>query len=119
MSNVPQTTSPWVSYAVIVPKTDGSIRITLDARNVNKAIISTNPPIPKQEDVRAQLAGARYFSKLDFKLAFWQLELHLDSHYLTVFHANNKLYQYTRLIMGVKPAQGELNAALKPTCSHP
>ena len=36
--------SPWVSYAVIFPKTDGSISITLDARNVNKVIISTNQP---------------------------------------------------------------------------
>ena len=62
--------SPWVSCAGIVPKTDGSICITLDAHNVNKAIISTNQPIPKQEDIRVQLAGARYFSKLDFKSAF-------------------------------------------------
>ena len=43
--------SPWVSCAVIVPKTDGSIRITLNSRNVNKAIISTNQTIPKQEDI--------------------------------------------------------------------
>ena len=106
--------STWVSCAVIVPKADGSIRITLAARNVNKAIISTNQPIPKQKGMRAQLAGSRFFSKLDFKLAFWQLDLHPDSRYLTVFYANDKLYQYTRLIMAVKPAQGELNAALKP-----
>ena len=39
---------PWVSCAVIVPKTNGSIRITLDASDVNKAIISTNQPIPKK-----------------------------------------------------------------------
>ena len=82
--------SPWVSCTVIVPKTDGSIHITLDACNENKAIISTNQPIPKQEDIRAQSTGARYFSKLDFKSAFWQLELHSDSRYLTVFHANDK-----------------------------
>ena len=49
--------SPWGSCAVIVPKTDGSIRITFDSRNVNKAIISTNQPIIKQEDIRARLAG--------------------------------------------------------------
>ena len=110
--------SPWVSCAVIVPKTNGSIRITLDARNANKALISTNQPIPKQEDIRAQLVGSRYFSKLYFKSAFWQLELHPDSRYLTMFHANDKLYQYTRLIMEVKPAQGELNAALKPIFAH-
>ena len=65
-----------------------------------------------------QFPGARFLSKLDSKLAFWQLELHPDSHYLTVFHANDKLYQYTRLIMGVKPAQRELNAALKPIFTH-
>ena len=110
--------SPWASCAVTVPKTDGSIHITLDVRNVNKAIISNNQPIPKQEDIRVQLAGVRYFSNLDFKATFWQLELHPDSCHLTVFHANDKLYQYTRLIMGVKPAQGELNAALKPISAH-
>ena len=103
---------PLVSCAVIVPKTDGSIRITLDARNVNKAIISTNQSIPKQEDISTQLAGARYFSKLDFKSAFWQLELHPDSRYLTVLHANDNFYQCTRLIMAVKPAHGERNAVL-------
>ena len=106
--------SPWVSSAVIIPKTDGSIHITLDARNENKVIISTNQPIPNQEDIRAQLTGARYFSKLDFKSAFWQLELHPDFRYVTVLHANDKLYQHARLIVGVNPAQGELNAALKP-----
>ena len=62
--------SPWVSCAAIVPETDGSIRITLDARNVNKTIISTNQPITKQEDIRAQLAGVRYFSKLDLNQHF-------------------------------------------------
>ena len=105
--------SPWVSCAVIVPKTDSSIRITLDARNINKTIISTIQPIPEQEEIRVQLAGARYFNKLDFKPTFWKLELHPDSCYLTVFHRNDELYQHTRLIMGVKLAQGKLNAALK------
>ena len=51
---------------------------------------------------------------MDFKSAFWQIELHPDSRYLTVFHANDKLYRYKRLTMGVKPAQGELNMALQP-----
>ena len=98
--------SPWVSCAVIVPKTDISIHITLDARNANKAITSTNQPIPKQEDIRVEYHGARYFSTLDFKSAFWQLELQPDSRYLTVFHANDKLCQYTRLTMGGKTSTG-------------
>ena len=42
--------SPWVPCSV-VPKTDGSVRVNFHARNVNKAIISTNQPIPKQENI--------------------------------------------------------------------
>jgi hypothetical protein len=64
--------------------------------------------------IKAKLSGAKIFSKMDFKSAFWQIELHPDSRYLTVFHANDKLYRYKRLTMGVKPAQGELNVALQP-----
>ena len=39
--------APWVSCSVVLPKDDDSLRITLDARNVNKALISSNHPIPK------------------------------------------------------------------------
>ena len=52
--------APWISCPVIVPKPDGSIRITLDARNVNKAVQSNNHPIPRYEDIKAKLAGKRF-----------------------------------------------------------
>ena len=106
--------TPWISNAVYVPKPDGSLRVTLDARNINKAIQSSNLPIPRQEDIKAKLGGSKVKSKIDFKTAFWQLLLGVESRPLTVFSMNNKLYRYKRLIMGVKSAQGELNAALSP-----
>ena len=84
--------APWISNIVIAPKPDGNIRMTLDARNLNKAIMSTNLPIPRHEDVKAKLAGCKIFSKMDFKSAFWQIEIEEKSRYLTVFHANGKLY---------------------------
>ena len=73
---------------------------------------------PYIEDTKAQLSGVNYFSKLDFKSAFWQLELDMKSPTLITFHANNKLCCYTRHKMGVKPAQAELNAALKTIFTH-
>ena len=51
--------SPWVPNAVIAPKTNGSIRMTFDARNVNKTIIPTNHPIPRHEDIKAKLEGCK------------------------------------------------------------
>ena len=110
--------APWSSNVVIAPKDDGDIRITLDAKNVNKAILSSNYPIPRQEDIKAKLAGSKVFSKLDLKSAFWQLELDEQSRHMTVFHALGKMYRYKRLVMGLKPAQGELNAAMQPLFAH-
>ena len=110
--------APWVSNAHIVPKADGGLRVTLDAKKVNKAIQSSNLPIPRQEDIKTKLGGNTIFSRMDFKWSFFQLSLHKDSRYLTVFSLNGKLYRYKRLTMGMKPAQGELNAALMPLFRH-
>jgi len=106
--------APWISFTLIAPKQDGAIRVTLDARNVNKAIQSTNSPIPRQENIKSRLANATVFSKMDFESAFWQLELDSDFRYLTVFHANDKLY---RVSYNGK-AQGELNSAIQPLFAH-
>ena len=106
----------WISCSAIAPKPN--IRMTLDARNINKAIQSSNMPILRQEDIKAKLSGSQIFSKLDFKNAFWQIQLQPDSRNITTFHCNGKLYRYKVLTMGLKPAQGELNAALRPIFSH-
>ena len=62
----PTEPAPWVSNTVIAPKSDSAIRMTLDARNVNKAIQASNLPIPRQEDNKAKLSGAKVLSKMDF-----------------------------------------------------
>ena len=66
--------APWISCTVIAPKPNGDIRVTLDGRNANKAVQSTNLPIPRQDDIKSKLSGARIFSKRDFKSAFWQIK---------------------------------------------
>ena len=77
----------WVSCAVIVPKSDVSIYTTHDAHNVKMAIISTNHPISKQEDMQS-LKWARYFSEVSI-LAI-RVTVQPDSCYLTAFLANYK-----------------------------
>ena len=109
--------APWVSNIVVSPKESG-LRVTVDMRKPNQAIKATNIPIPRPEDIRAQMAGNKVFSKLDLKSAFHQLELAPESRLLTVFHAGDRLMRYTRLTMGTKPASGELNKALLPLFSH-
>ena len=110
--------APWVSNPVLAPKDNGDIRITIDMRQANKAIRPTNIPIPKPDDIKAQLSGNKIFSKLDFRSAFHQLELEEDSRLLTVFHGDGRLMRYNRLTMGSTPASGELTKALRPLFQH-
>ena len=106
--------SPWVSNVVLSPKDDGDIRITIDLREPNKALMPNHSPIIRPEEVKAQLSGYKYFSKLDFKSAYHQLTLDEESRTLTVFHAGERLMRYRRLPMGACPATGELAEALRP-----
>ena len=104
--------APWISNIVLAPKNDGSLRVTVDMRQVNKAIKNTHVPIPSVEEIKAQLSGSNLFSKLDLRAAFHQLKLDDESRYATVFHANGRLMHYKGLTMGNLVASGELNKAL-------
>ena len=65
--------APWVSNIVIAPKDDGDIRITLDAKKVNKALKSSNFPIPRQEDIKVKLVGQKSSSSSISSLRFGSL----------------------------------------------
>jgi hypothetical protein len=87
----------WISNPVVVPKSDGALRITVDLRHVNKALENTHLPIPRVQDILPMFAGKTIFSKLDLRSAFHQLELAKQSRHLTVFRAGDKLKRYKRL----------------------
>ena len=67
--------APWISNPLLAPKDGKGIHLTVDMREANKAILSTNIPIPRVEDIQASLSGCKYFSELDFKSAFHQIEI--------------------------------------------
>ena len=118
VDGVTESMNLWLRKVLLKNTYQMDLQKILDVRNLNKALISNNYPISLQDYVRAQLSGASYFSKLDCKCRFWLLVIELESLALSVFNANNRLYLYTRPILGVKPAQPEINAALKQIFSH-
>ena len=108
----------WLSSPELVPKADGSMRVTVDLRNLNKALQGTHLPIPVVDDIMSMFTGKSVFSKLDLKTAFHQLELSEDSWILTVFRAGDRLMRCKRLTMGTLPASSELNFRFCPIIAN-
>ncbi|XP_062558121.1 uncharacterized protein K02A2.6-like [Armigeres subalbatus] len=96
--------SQWVSPMVIVVKDSGDIRLCIDMRQLNKAILRETHPLPTIEEIRWKINGAKYFSRLDIKDAFHQLQLDDDSKSLTTFITHRGLFRYKRLVFGISCA---------------
>ncbi|XP_048586200.1 uncharacterized protein K02A2.6-like [Nematostella vectensis] len=96
--------SRWVSPIVVVPKSDGDLRMCIDFRKVNEAIIRERYPIPTMQEMLAALNGSKVFSKLDLKQGFFQLELDKESREITTFVTHVGLFRMKRLGMGISCA---------------
>ena len=105
--------TPWVSPIVAVPQKDNTIRLCIDMGKPNEAIKRTRFPIPTSKDLDILLNGACYFSKLDVRQAFHQLELDEDSRYITTFTTHRGLYRYKRLNFGTNAASEIFKHALE------
>lgn len=75
----------WISNSVVVPKADGSVRITLDLAELNKAVRRPRYAMPTLDEHLPMLAKAKWFTICDAKDGFFQLTLHEDSTDLTTF----------------------------------
>ena len=62
--------TPWVNSLVIVEKPNGSLRLCLDPRDLNKVIKREHYQLPTFEEISTRLSGARYFTKLDANKGF-------------------------------------------------
>lgn len=76
--------SIWVS-PIVVPKKYSEIRLCIDMRRANKAVVRERYPIPTVEEILQDLNQSKVYSKLDIKWAFHQLELSPESRDITAF----------------------------------
>ena len=96
--------SPWVSALVVVPKGNGEVRLCVDMRQANAAVLRERYPIPTVEEVLQELNNSKVFTKLDLKWGYHQIELAEESREITTFMSHKGLFRYRRLMFGISSA---------------
>lgn len=94
----------WASPVVVAPKPSGEIRLCVDMRRANEAIIRERLPIPTVDEVLEELNGSTVFSKLDLRHGFHQVEMHAEPRDITTFITHGDLFRFKRPSFGVNAA---------------
>ena len=97
--------SDWCSSLVYVTKNDGSLRICLDPKKLNKSLKRIPHKIPTTEEINPIFSNAKIFSKLDAKAGYWSVPLHEESQLLTTFRTPFGRYCWQRLPFGLNVSQ--------------
>ncbi|MCG8044919.1 MAG: RNase H-like domain-containing protein [Candidatus Thiodiazotropha endolucinida] len=100
-----ESESPYSSNVVLVRKKDGSLRFCIDFRKLNNRTIRDSYSLPRIDDTIDTLMGAKYFTKLDLRSGYWQVEMEEADKPKTAFTVGNLgFYECNRMAFGLTNA---------------
>ncbi|UYV70960.1 hypothetical protein LAZ67_8001258 [Cordylochernes scorpioides] len=95
------SSSPWASPVILVRKKDGSLRFYVDYRRLNKITKKDAYPLPRIDDALDTLSGSRYFSTMDMRSGYWQIEVDDKDREKTAFITPDGLYKFNVMPFGL------------------
>ncbi|KAA0032783.1 putative Retrotransposon protein [Cucumis melo var. makuwa] len=95
---------PWDAPALFVKKKDGSMRLCIDYRELNKVIVKNKYHFPRIDDLFDQLQGATVFSMIDLRSGYHQLRIKDSDVLKTNFRSRYGRYEFIVMSFGLTNA---------------